>query len=41
LILQGLDIQVRASGEEVQIDGSVPVLVENDGNLVTIAQTSA
>jgi len=33
LILQGLDIQVRASGEEVQIDGSVPVLVENDGNL--------
>jgi len=40
LILQGLDIQVRVSGEEVQIDGSVPVLVENDGNLVTIAQTS-
>jgi site-specific DNA recombinase len=40
LILRGLDIQIRASGEEVQIEGSVPVLVEEDGDLVTIAQTS-
>ena len=40
LILRGLDIQIRASGEEVQIEGSVPVLVEEDGDLVTIARTS-
>ena len=41
LILRGLDIQIRASGEEVQIQGSIPFLVGNDEDLVTIAQTSA
>jgi site-specific DNA recombinase len=41
LILRGLDIQIKASGKQVQIEGSVPVLVEEDGDLVTIAQTSA
>ncbi len=30
LLLRGLDIQIRASGQAVQIQGSVPFLVEND-----------
>lgn len=41
LILRGLDIQIRASDHEVQIEGIVPLLVEDHENLVTIAQTSA
>ena len=41
LILRGLDLQIRASGEGVQIEGCVPVQVEEEDNLVTIAQTSA
>ena len=41
LILRGLDIQIRASGQAVQIQGSVPFLVENDEDLVTTEQTSA
>ena len=41
LILRGLDIQIRASRDEVQIEGSVPVPVEEEEDLVTIAQTSA
>jgi len=41
LILRGLDIQIKASDEDVQIQGSVPLLVENEEDLVTIAQTSA
>ena len=40
LILRGLDIQVRASNQEIQIEGIVPVSVEEAGHLVTIAQTS-
>ena len=40
LILQGLNIRVAASREEVQIEGSVPALVPEGGDLVTIAQTS-
>ena len=39
-VIRGLDIKIRASGEEVQIQGRVPFLVENDEDLVTIAQTS-
>ena len=41
LILRGLDIQIRVSDHEVQIEGRVPLLVEDHENLVTIAQTSA
>ena len=41
LILRGLDLQIRASGEGVQIEGCVPAQVEEEDNLVTIAQTSA
>ena len=42
LILKALDLQVRVSSEEVQIEGAVP-LVDGDSNtdLVTIVQTSA
>ena len=41
LILRGLNLQIRASGEGVQIEGCVPAQVEEEDNLVTIAQTSA
>ena len=41
LILRGLDLQIRASGEGVQIEGCVPAQAEEEDNLVTIAQTSA
>jgi hypothetical protein len=41
LILRALDIQVAASREEVRIEGSVPALVSQDADLVTIVQTSA
>ena len=40
LILRALDIQVAASREEVRIEGSVPALVPQEADLVTIAQTS-
>ena len=40
LILRALDIQVAASREEVRIDGSVPALVPQEADLVTIVQTS-
>jgi len=41
LILRALDLRVRASPEEVQIEGSVPVLESEPEDLVTIVQTSA
>ena len=41
LILEALHIQVSAARGEVQIEGSVPVLIAEGGNLVTIARTSA
>ena len=41
LILEALHIQVSASRGKVQIEGSVPVLIPEGGNLVTIARTSA
>ena len=42
LILDALDLQIRASREEVQIEGTVPVMVaEEQDNLVTIERTSA
>ena len=41
LILEALHIQVSASRGEVQIEGSVPVLIAEGEDLVTIARTSA
>ena len=41
LILQALNIRVAASREEVRIEGSVPALVPEGEDLVTIVQTSA
>ena len=41
LILEALHIQVSASRGEVQIEGSIPVLVPEGEDLVTIARTSA
>ena len=41
LILRALDIQVAASREEVRIEGSVPTIVPQEVDLVTIVQTSA
>ena len=41
LILEALHIQVSASRCEVQIEGSIPVLVPEGEDLVTIARTSA
>lgn len=40
LILRALDIQVAASREEIRIEGSVRALVPQEGDLVTIVQTS-
>ncbi len=40
LIFQALNIRVAASPEEVRIDGSVPALVPEGEDLVTIVQTS-
>ena len=41
LILRALAVQVKASWEEVQIEGVVPVLESEPDDLVTIVQTSA
>ena len=41
MVFRALDIQVAASREEVRIEGSVPALVPQEADLVTIAQTSA
>ena len=41
LIFQALNIRVAASLEEVRIEGSVPALVPDGEDLVTIVQTSA
>ena len=41
LILQALDLQIKASREQVHIEGAVPVLKSNTEDLVTIVQTSA
>ena len=41
LILRALHIQVLASPERVQIEGSVPAMIPEEESLVTIAQTSA
>ena len=38
-ILEALHIQVSASREEVQIEGSVPALVPQEEDLVTIGRT--
>ena len=40
LILRALHIQIAASREKVQIEGSVPAMVPEDEFLVTIVQTS-
>ena len=40
LILEALHIQVSASRGEIQIEGSIPVLVPEGEDLVTIARTS-
>ena len=40
LILKALHIQVSASHGEVQIEGSVPVVIGDGEDLVTIVQTS-
>ncbi len=40
LILKALAVQVKASSQRVDIEGTVPLLQE-DQDLVTIAQTSA
>ena len=40
LILRALDLVVRASPDEVHIEGAVPVLDSNSEDLVTIVQTS-
>ena len=41
LILGALQVQVSASRDQVQIEGSVPVMVPEGEDLVTIVQTSA
>ena len=41
LVLGALQVQVFASREEIQIEGSVPVIVPQEEDLVTIVQTSA
>ena len=41
LILQALQLQVAASRDQVKIEGTVPVLIPEGENFVTIAQTSA
>ena len=41
LILRALEVQVRASCEKIQIEGTVPVLESEPEDLVTIVQTSA
>jgi hypothetical protein len=41
LVLAALQVQVFASREEIQIEGSVPVIVPQEEDLVTIVQTSA
>ena len=41
MLLNALDIYVKASKDRVQISGSVPNVAETGGNFVTIVQTSA
>ena len=41
LVLAALQVQVFASREEIRIEGSVPVIVPQEEDLVTIVQTSA
>ena len=41
MLLNALDINVKASRDKVQISGSVPNLPETSINFVTIVQTSA
>ncbi len=41
LILRALDIQIRASHEQVHIEGTVPVSLPQEEGLVTIERTSA
>ena len=40
LILQALQVQIAASREQVRIEGSVPALLLEGEDLVTIVQTS-
>ena len=40
LVLEALQVQVFASREEIQIEGSVPAIVPQEEDLVTIVQTS-
>ena len=41
LLMNSLDVKVKASKQKVHITGSVPFVPENDENFVTIEQTSA
>ena len=42
LILKALDLHIRASSEEVQIEGAIPLIDgDSDTDLVTIERTSA
>ena len=41
LVLAALQVQVFASREEIQIEGSIPVIVPQEEDLVTIERTSA
>ena len=40
LILRALDIKVRASNKEIQIEGTVPISLPKDEDLLTTVQTS-
>ena len=41
MLLNALDINIKASRDKVQISGSVPNMPETGENFVTIVQTSA
>ena len=41
LLLDALDVKIKASKTEVQISGAMPIVTEKDENLVTIARTLA
>ena len=41
LLLDALDVKIKASKTEVQISGVMPIVTKKDENLVTIARTSA
>ena len=41
LLLDALDVHIRASKTGIQIRGNMPIVTEKDENFVTIARTSA